>query len=137
MKGMELARDFIRRTNQKFAKELEKYNKSKKERHLKWFPDINRRGGYRVLRTRWTLMKQYNVDGKILIIERFVLKNIKKPVTHPKLKIGDVEYRFGYYMLGKNGNRKNRWTWGESCPIIPKKDFTKLITKAKREGTIT
>ncbi|OGZ00087.1 MAG: hypothetical protein A2945_00085 [Candidatus Liptonbacteria bacterium RIFCSPLOWO2_01_FULL_52_25] len=133
---MELAKDFIKRTNKKFTKELERYNKSKKERHLKWFPDINRRGGYRILRARWTLMKQHNLDEKILIIERFVLKNIKRPVTHSKLKVGNIEYRLGYYMVGKNGNRKNRWTWGESCPIIPRKDFAKLIAKAKKEGTI-
>ncbi len=133
---MESANQFITRTRRKFKKEYDKYTREPKDSRLKWLPDINRRGRYGTLREKWTLMKQYNIDGKILIVERFKLMKIKQPSSHPKLKVGDIEYRFGYYMLGMNGNRRNMWTWGESCPIIPKRDFDKLIKKARREKTI-
>ncbi|MBU1179724.1 hypothetical protein KJ885_02170 [Patescibacteria group bacterium] len=135
-KKKELAEDFIERRSEVFKKNLNKYNKSKEDKYLKWLPDINRKGKYGLLKEAWTFMVQHNLEEKIFIIERF--KRIKKgyPITHKKLKIGDIEYRFGYYMVGKNGKRENMWTWGESCPIIPHEDLMKLINKAKKEGTI-
>ena len=81
-------------------------------------------------------MVQYNLREKILIVERFRRKKIVKPISHKFLKVDEVEYRIGYYMVGKNGSKKNKWTWGESCAIIPKNDFNKLINKAKKEKTI-
>ena len=132
----ELAQQFIKRRSEAFQKNLDKYIKNPKDSYLKWFPDINRRGRYGFLKEAWTFMVQYNLEEKIFIIERFKRIKIEKPVTHKKLKIGEIEYRLGYYMVGKNGNRKGKWTWGESCPIIPQKDFDKLIKKAKKEGTI-
>lgn len=134
---MESARDFIRRTSEKFDRNLSQYKEDHKESRLNWFPDINRRGKYGVLRVAWTFMKQSNIDEKVLTIERFKLKKMKEPVSHKNLEVGNIEYRFGYYMVGKNGIRKNKWIWGQSCPIIPRQDFNKLLNKARREGTIS
>ena len=50
--------------------------------------------------------------------------------------MGYQEYRIGYYIVGKNGNKTNKWTWGQFCPFIPTEDLPKLIEKAKNEGTI-
>jgi len=136
---MESSKEFINRTKEKFSKNLENYNSAKgkdKEKYLKWFPDINRKGKYGFLKEGWTFMEQHNLNQKIFIVERFRRKNIIKPVTHGNLKLGEVEYRVGYYMVGKNGNKIDKWTWGESCPIIPKEDFNKLINLAKKEKTI-
>ncbi len=132
----ESANQFIKRRSEAFQKNLKKYNNNPKDCYLKWLPDINRIGQYGFIREAWTFMSQFNTKEKLFIIERFKRVKIQKPITNKKLKIGETEYRFGYYMVGKNGNRKNKWTWGESCPIIPKEDFDKLIKKAKQEKTI-
>ncbi|MFA6422222.1 MAG: hypothetical protein WCV92_02395 [Candidatus Buchananbacteria bacterium] len=133
---METPIQFIKRRKIYYRKCLNKYNDSNKERHLNWWPDINRRGGYWVLREAWTFMRQFDHNGKIFLVERFKTIRIKKPISNAKAKVGIKSYRIGYFMLGKNGNKKNKWTWGESCPIIPHKDFQKLINKAKKEKTI-
>lgn len=136
MEKIKKAEVFIEERRRHFKSILEKYKKNPQDKYLKWLPDINRKGKYGLLREAWILMKQHNIDEKVFIIERFKRVKIKRPVTHEKLKKGEREYRFGYYMVGKNGIKKNKWTWGESCPIIPKKDFFKLINKARKENVI-
>jgi len=82
-------------------------------------------------------MPHYNLKDKVFIIER--LKRIKiegKPANPRTAKIGDIEYRFGYYIIGKKGRAKDKWVWGQYCPFIPRRDFKKLINKAQKEGTI-
>lgn len=49
---------------------------------------------------------------------------------------GDVEYRFGYFIVGRNGNRRGRWTWGQYAPFIPAEDVEPLLEKARHEGTL-
>lgn len=51
-------------------------------------------------------------------------------------KKGVRQYRFGHYIIGANGNKKGKWTWGQYCPTIPLDDFDKLIKLAKKEKTI-
>lgn len=46
---------------------------------------------------------------------------------------GDIEYRIGYYVIGKIGNRRGRWTWGQYCPLIPHGDLLPLIERAKEK----
>ncbi len=53
----------------------------------------------------------------------------KKNSKHP-----NIEYRFGYYIIGKNGNKNGRWTWGQYCPMIGHNDFIKLFDI--KEGVI-
>jgi len=65
------------------------------------------------------------------------MKNWEGTITHRKSnQIGDIEYRIGYFMVGKNGNSKGKWIWGQFCPIIPKDDLNKLLTKARKEKVI-
>ena len=133
---MESAQEFIKRRKENFQQTLKKYQATKKDNCLRWFPDINRKGKYGFLREAWTFMPQHNLQEKIFIVERFKRMKIVRPVSHENLKVGEVEYRIGYYMIGKNGNKRGKWTWGESCAIIPKEDFDVLIAKAKKEKTI-
>ncbi|MBI4138666.1 hypothetical protein HY479_00755 [Candidatus Uhrbacteria bacterium] len=51
-------------------------------------------------------------------------------------KKGDIEYRFAYYIVGRIGRAKGKWTWGQYCPLIPAPDLKKLLTKAKHDHTI-
>jgi hypothetical protein len=98
--------------------------------------DIGRKGFYFFEREAITCMPQYNLDEKYYIVERLKLVKTEGAITNKKNKIGDVEYRIGYYIVGKIGRGKNRWMWGQFCPMIPDDDFTKLFEKAKKENTI-
>jgi len=84
-----------------------------------------------------TKMQQANNPEKYFVIERIKRKKVKGELAHPEyVKEEGVEYRIGYYIVGKNGRMKGRWTWGQFTPMIPVEDFWNLINKAKKEGTI-
>ncbi|MBI5729204.1 MAG: hypothetical protein HY983_03125 [Candidatus Magasanikbacteria bacterium] len=68
--------------------------------------------------------------------QKFIKRKKEGETLHAEVKVGDVEYRFGYYIVGKIGKAKNKWWWGQSCPIIPHKDLSKLLEKAKSEGVL-
>lgn len=118
---METAKEFIARKNEQF-----------KEESLTKVKDISRTGFHYWKREAWTFMPQSNYENKVFIVER--LKRTKSDIK--STKIGDIEYRVGYYIVGKIGRAKDRWVWGQFCPLIPVTDFDKLITKAKKEKTI-
>lgn len=123
---MENYREFIKRKNDAFRKEK-----------LISIKDIGRKGKHIWAREAWTFMPQSNLKEKVFIIERFRRVKIMGTVAHPKwAKKNDLEYRFGYYIIGKIGTKKGKWTWGQYCPLIPIKDFNKLLRKATKEGTI-
>lgn len=98
--------------------------------------DVGRKGKHHFIREAWTFMPQHNLDKKVFVLER--LRNIKTDgkAAYRKTVREDIEYRLGYYIVGQIGNRKNRWTWGQFCPMIPKNDFDKLIKQGKAEGVI-
>lgn len=100
------------------------------------FKDIGRKGKYHFIREAWTFMVQHNLKNKVFILERLRRSEILGETSHKNLKIGDIEYRFGYYIVGKIGRAKDRWVWGQFCPMIPDKDFNRLLEKAKKEGTL-
>ena len=122
---METSQEFIARKNLEFQK--------KKPIKMK---DISRKGFGIFEREAWTFMVQHNLNEKVFVIERLRRIEIRGKTSHELLKIGDVEYRIGYYMIGKNGRVNGRWTWGQYCPLIPQEDFKKLIDKATKEGVI-
>jgi hypothetical protein len=51
-------------------------------------------------------------------------------------KVGDLEYRFGYYLVGRIGKANGRWVWGQFSPMIPQEDLAQLLHKARAEGTL-
>jgi len=112
-----------------------KKEQTKKRPRIK-FKDIGRKGFFIFEKEKCTLIPQHNLEKKVFIIERLKLVEIQKPVSHKKIKIGDIEYRFGYYIIGKNGKAKGRWTWGQYCPIIPGSDLKELLSQARREKTL-
>ena len=89
--------------------------------------------------------KHLNKKGKefkIFTFER--LKAIKpdKNVLHDiwenesNSKYPNIEYRIGYFIIGKKGKAKDKWWWGQSCPMIGHEDFHKLIEIAYKEEVI-
>lgn len=122
---METYQEFINRKNNDFKKTAPKP-----------FKDIGRKGSQGFKREAWTFMVQHNLKNKVFIIERLKRVEFTGENTHPDLKIGDIEYRLGYYIVGQIGRAKNKWVWGQFCPLIPSKDFNKLLEKARRERTL-
>lgn len=51
-------------------------------------------------------------------------------------KEGDIEYRIGYYIVGRIGRAKDKWVWGQFCPIISANDLSELFIKARRQKII-
>jgi len=122
---METYQEFINRKNEEFKKTA-----------LKPFKDISRKGRQEFKREAWTFMVQHNLKDKVFVIERLRREKFIGKATHPDLKIGDIEYRIGYYIVGKIGRNNNKWVWGQFCPLIPVEDFNCLIEKARAEGTL-
>lgn len=123
------AKQFIEQKEEQFKKDLEK-------KKLIGMKDISREGKHGFLREAWTFMIQHNLEAKVFVIERLRRAEIRGTTVHKKIKIGDIEYRVGYYIVGHIRNAKGRWVWGQFCPLIPQEDFNKLIQKARKEKTI-
>ena len=126
LKTTETVKNFIKRKNEEFSKN-----------RLIQIKDIGRNGKHFLVREAWTFMPQGNLKDKVFIIERF-----RKESTEGKLayadswKKGDIEYRIGYFIVGKIGKAAGRWVWGQYCPLIPAEDLIKLLKKAEEEETI-
>ncbi len=122
------AQEFIKRKKQQFWQDKDK---------LIGMKDIGRKGRFYFIKEAMTLMIQSNLDKKVFVVERLRKEKSDGIITHKNSnKIGDIEYRVGYYIVGKIGRAKNKWIWGQFCPLIPREDFDKLILKAKKEKTI-
>ena len=121
---METAEEFIKRKE-------EQYKKGKKIK----VKDIERQGHQYWIIDKWVFMKQSNYPEKVFVFERMKRAETEGSVFHTGVK-GEVYYRIGYYIVGKIGNKKGRWTWGQYCPFIPKQDLKKILKLAKKRGVI-
>ncbi len=125
----ESAEEFIKRKE-------EGYNKDKDNPIS--FEDIGREAKHKFIRAAWVFMKQTNYPNKVFVFER--LRKHETIGTPAYAKMGSegemLEYRFGYYILGKIGRMNGKWTWGQYCPLIPIADFGRLIKLAKEKGVL-
>jgi hypothetical protein len=123
---MESVKDFIKRKNKQF-----------KKNNIIKVKDIGRKGKHVWIREAWTFMPQSNLDEKVFIVERLRKESYEGKLAREKLwKKGEIEYRIGYYIVGKIGRAKGRWVWGQFCPMIPARDLEKLLSRARREKTV-
>ena len=127
MMKIETAKQFIKRKEKEYIREKDKLIK---------FKDIGRKGKHLVIREAWVFMKQFNYPNKVFIFERLRKHSTEGKSAYVTPTVGSLEYRFGYYILGKIGKMNGRWTWGQYCPLIPVKDFEKLIKLAKEKRVI-
>ena len=121
------AEEFIQQKERQFQKEKQK---------VKRFPDISRTGWHLWRRDAWTFMQQSGHPEKVFVVERLRYVEEEGIVAHHVPKQDYCQYRFGYFIVGKIGKREGKWTWGQSCPIIPSRDLYRLIRRAEQEGTI-
>ncbi len=121
----EAASDFIKRKNGQF-----------KKNPVVGAKDIGRKGRRHFVREAWTFMVQSDLDQKVFVFERLRSEAKSGQLAYKDWKKGVLSYRIGYYIVGRNGNTKDRWVWGQFCPMIPLKDLSKLLKKAKDEKTL-
>lgn len=114
---------------------FEDFLKRKKDKLIR-MKDIGRRGYYLFQRKAITSMPQHDTKEKFYVVERLKLMELVGEITNKRSTVGQIEYRIGYYIVGRIGRAKGRWTWGQFCPMISVKDFNKLLEKAYAEGTI-
>jgi hypothetical protein len=124
----ETAEEFIARKSRAWADELARAIRTK---------DIGRQGNYYWLREAWTWHVQHNYREKVFVIERLRMKQLVGISAHEGgAQVGDIEYRFGYYVVGRIGQAAGRWWWGQSAPFIPRQDLRPLLEKARADGTL-
>jgi len=119
---METAQNFIQRKNKQFEQELKK-NKSVSMK------DIGREGKLKFVREKWYFLPASNLPKtKVFVVEKLrKLKSEGKLAYKKSWREGEVEYRVGYYIVGRIGRARDKWIWGQFCPIIPVKDLRKII----------
>ncbi len=117
---------FIKRKDLEFKHEVEIKMK-----------DIGRKGKKVFVREAWTFLPQHNNKDKVFLFERLRKLRYSGQLSYQKnWKRGDIEYRVGYFIVGKIGRAKDRWVWGQFCPMIPESDLDKLFKKAKKDKVI-
>jgi hypothetical protein len=97
--------------------------------------DISRKGKKHWVIEARTMMAQNNHDEKVFVFERMRFERAEGYQTR-KIEKGFIQYRIGYYIVGKIGKMNGKWTWGQLSPTIPVVDFNELISLAKKEKTI-
>src|SRR3990167_4732685 len=73
---------------------------------------------------RYVTLRQSDYSGKIFVLQEILFEDGKK------------ELKLGYYIIGKKPRAKDKWVWGQFCPLFPKKDLERLIQKTKNRGII-
>ena len=129
---METTKEFIARKKKQF----EDFKIKKKVILMK---DVGRQGNHGFECEAQTFFPASNLkEKKVFVFERLrkVSRSGKHAYESSHRGLGELEYRIGYFIVGQIGRAKNRWIWGQFCPIIPVKDLERLMKKAKKEKTI-
>lgn len=85
------------------------------------------------IREAWTFLRQANLQDKILVLERIrYIGGEGRKAYSGGATTGDVEYRFGYFIVGNSG----RWTHPPYPALIPEADLARLLDQARRNGTL-
>lgn len=125
---LESAKEFIARKQKEIKEGNAKKVKAK---------DIGRKGRFEYKIVRATFMWQSNLpNDKVFVIQRLERDSMIGKFSYQSTKLGDIEYRIGYYIRGQNGKMKGKWPWGQFCPLIPAGDFKLLIDRARKDGTL-
>jgi len=98
--------------------------------------DIGREGKHYFHREAWTFSVQSDLPEKVFVIERLRKESTEGILAYSNWKKGDIEYRIGYYIIGRIGRAHGKWIWGQFCPMIPAKDLVALLKQAEKEGVI-
>jgi len=45
-----------------------------------------------------------------------------------------IEFRLGYYIIGKKPKMAGKWVWGQFATMLPAEDFVRIIHQAQDKG---
>lgn len=76
----------------------------------------------------FTIVDEIHIAQSNLPTKRIYLQRIKFESD------GRVEFRLGYYIIGKKPAMRGRWVWGQFATMIPVSDFLRITRMAKRKG---
>ncbi|MFA6593974.1 MAG: hypothetical protein WCT16_01825 [Candidatus Buchananbacteria bacterium] len=81
---------------------------------------------------------QSNLSEKVFFIDKLKKLDVdKSKLAYPNgWEVGEIEYRFGYYIISQYGRRKGHWTFAQFCPIFPLNDLKNILQKMKNKGII-
>ena len=113
---IESVKDFIKRKEKQFSDEL-------KMKNSVGMKDIGRKGRFYLMREAWTFLPQSNLKHKAFIFERLTHYKKEGKMAFNNWKKGEIEYRIGYFVVGKIGRAKGKWIWGQFWECIPKEVF--------------
>jgi hypothetical protein len=124
----ESAQDFIARKSAEWADERARGK-------LIRMKDVNREVIHVYRRDAWTFVVQGTYAEAVNVLERLThLETIGTPAV--LLKLPATEYRLGYFIVGRNGSRSGKWTWGQFSPIMSAGDLQRIMERARAEGTL-
>ena len=125
----ESAEEFIARKNAQWEKDRANLIRTK---------DVGRQGNHLWVREAWTFHVQGSYREKVLVIERLRRHGLQGVAAYRQddIEPAEIEYRFGYYIVGRIGRAAGRWTWGQFAPLIPQADLSQLLTKARAQKTL-
>lgn len=126
------ADEFIKSKAAAFAKDLAA------DRLLK-MKDIDRQGFHRWRREAWTFLVETGLPTKVFSVQRLTFAGTLGIPSEEHREGREAEprrYRFGYWVVARNGRAAGRWWWAQFSPMIPPGDFEALLAKARSEGTI-
>ena len=91
--------------------------------------DVNRQALHVYRRDAWTLLVQDTYAEAVNVLERLShLETIGMPAV--PLKLPAIEYRLGYFIVGRIGSRSGKWTWGQFSPIMSAGDLERMVMQA-------
>jgi|SRR3989344_3184871 len=128
MTNKETIKEFIKRKQEQFERKKDQTVVMK---------DIGRGGKIHFIREGWTFMPANLKEHKVFVLERFRKVKFEGTLAYKKSwKTGEIEYRIGYFIVGRIGRVRDRWVWGQFCPILTAKDLKQLISKAEKESVL-
>ena len=97
--------------------------------------DIGRKGKWEFKLAARTLLKSEKLDEKVFVFDRLEFITAIDEIAYGK-KTDKIQYRICYYIVGRNGRMKGKWTWGQYSPMISAHDLEDLLRKAREEKTL-
>lgn len=124
----ESADEFIARKSAEWQRDLELGR-------LIRMKDVGREAVHFYQREAWTFLAQDTYAEAVNVLERLThLRTVGTPAV--AMTLPAVEYRIGYWIVGRMGIKAGVWTWGQSAPIMSDGDLERIIGKARAEGTL-
>lgn len=124
----ESAEDFITRKSAEWKRDLELGRVIRMK-------DVGRDAVHTYRREAWTFLTQGTYAEAVNVLERLTHLQVDgTPAV--AMTLPAVEYRLGYWIVGRIGGKAGVWTWGQSAPIMSDGDLERIIDKARAEGTL-